>query len=106
MDEVIVELALRQQLATYSQKKSKPKITPLDRAFWVTLFRFWPRWKHSLVIVRPDTVIRWHRSGFKLYWRWISKPGPGRPPISLEVRDLIKEFALDNGCGGAGAACE
>jgi hypothetical protein len=57
-DQVIVELALRQQLATYSQKKAKPEITPLDRVFWVALFRFWPRWKHSLVIVRPDTVVR------------------------------------------------
>jgi transposase InsO family protein len=44
-------------------------------------------------------VVRWHRKGFKLYWRWISKRGPGRPPISLEVRKLIKEFALDNGWG-------
>ncbi len=98
-EQAIVELALRQQLATYSQKRSKPKITPLDRVFWVALFRFWPRWRHSLVIVKPDTVIRWHRSGFKLYWRWISKPGPGRPPISLEIRDLIKELAFDNGWG-------
>jgi putative transposase len=98
-EQVIVELALRQQLATYSQTKSKPKITPFDRAFWVALFRFWPRWRRVLVIVKPDTVVRWHRKGFRLYWRWISKPGPGRPPISLEVRNLIKEFALDNGWG-------
>ncbi len=50
-EQAIVEMALRQQLVTLSQKKSKPKITPLDRVFWVALFRFWPRWKHSLVIV-------------------------------------------------------
>jgi putative transposase len=68
-EQVIVELALRQQLATYSQKKSKPKLTPLDRVFWVALFGFWPRWKQVLVIVKPDTVVRWHRSGFRLYWR-------------------------------------
>lgn len=97
--QAIVELALRQQLATYSQKKSKHKIAPLDRVFWIALFRFWPRWKRVLVIVEPDTVVRWHRIGFKLYWRWISKPGPGRPPTSLEVRNLIKEFAHDNGWG-------
>ena len=97
--QLIVELALRQQLATYSQKKPKPKITPLDRLFWVALFRFWPRWKETLVIVKPDTVVRWHRTGFKLYWRWISKRGPGRPPISAEVQSLIKVFALDNGWG-------
>jgi hypothetical protein len=97
--QAIVELALRQQLATLSQKKSKPKITPLDRVFWAALFRFWPRWKRVLVIVKPDTVVRWHRKGFRLYWRWISKRGPGRPPVSPEVQALIKAFALDNGWG-------
>jgi putative transposase len=71
----------------------------LDRIFWIALFRFWSRWKHSLVIVKPDTVVRWHRTGFKLYWRWRSKRGPGRPPISLEIRNLIRSFALDNGWG-------
>ena len=105
-EQAIVELALRQQLATYSQKRSKPKITPRDRVFWIALFRIWPRWRQALVIVKPDTVVRWHRKGFKLYWRWISMRGPGRPAVSLEVRNLIKEFALDNGCGGAGVACD
>ena len=57
-EQVIVELALRQQLATYSQQKAKPKLTSLDRAFWVTLSQFWPRWKQALVIVKPDTVVR------------------------------------------------
>jgi putative transposase len=98
-EQAVVELALRQQLAAYSQKKVRPRITPLDRAFWIALFRFWPRWKRAIVIVKPDTVVRWHRKGFRLYWRWISKPGPGRPPISLEVRALIKRLALENGWG-------
>jgi hypothetical protein len=98
-EQAIVELALRQQLATYARQQSKPRLTSLDRVFWVALFRFWPQWKRSLVIVKPDTVIRWHRRGFKLYWRWISKLGPGRPAISPEVRSLIKEFACDNGWG-------
>jgi transposase InsO family protein len=99
IEQATVELALRQQLATLSQKKPKPKITPLDRVFWVALFRFWPRWKQVLIVVKPDTVVRWHRKGFRLYWRWISKRGPGRPPISPEVQALIKAFALDNGWG-------
>ena len=98
-EQAIVELALRQQLATYAQTQSKPKLTPLDRAFWVALFRFWPRWKEALVIVKPDTIVRWHRKGFRLYWRAISKRGPGRPPISEEVRELIRRFALENGWG-------
>ncbi len=98
-EQVIVELALRQQLATYAQKQSKPKLTPLDRAFWVALFRFWPHWKYTLVIVKPDTVIRWHRKGFRFYWRSISKRGPGRPPISEEVQALIRRLAGENGWG-------
>jgi transposase InsO family protein len=69
----------------------------MDRAFWVALFRFWPRWRDTLVIVKPDTVIRWHRKGFRLYWRSISKRGPGRPPISDELKTLIRRLADENG---------
>ncbi len=98
-EQVIVELALRQQLATYVQKQTKPRLTPIDRAFWVALFRFWPRWKEVLVIVQPDTVVRWHRKGFRLYWRSISKHGPGRPPISEELQALIRRLAGENGWG-------
>ncbi len=98
-EQVIVELALRQQLVTYAQKKTKPNITPLDRAFWIALFRYWPRWKKALVIVQPDTVVGWHRKGFRMYWRWISKRGPGRPRITEELRELIHRFALENGWG-------
>ena len=95
--QAIVELALRQQLAIYAQKRSKPRLTPLDRVFWVALARFWPGWRDPLVIVKPDTVIRWHRMGFRLYWRAISKPGPGRPRISAEVPELIRRLASENG---------
>ena len=93
----IVELALRQQLATYAQTRPKPKLTPLDRAFWVVLFRLWSRWKEVLVIVKPDTVIRWHRTGFRLYWLAISKRGPGRPPIPDELTALVRRLADENG---------
>ncbi len=82
-EQVIVELALRQQLATSARKQSKPRLTPLDRAFWVALSRLWSPWRDTLVIVKPDTVVRWHRTSFRLYWRSISKRGPGRPVGSL-----------------------
>ena len=72
-----VELALRQQLATYAHKGSRPKITALDRAFWVVLARLWPRWRDALCIVKPETVLQWHRKGFRLYWRALSRAGPG-----------------------------
>jgi hypothetical protein len=96
-EQAIAELALRQQLATYAQKQSKPRLTWLDRALWVALSRFWLRWKDVLVIAKPDTVVRWHREGFRLYWRAISKPGPGRPPISEELQGLIRRLASENG---------
>jgi putative transposase len=95
--QAIVELALRQQLATYAHTELKPRLMPIDRAFWVALFRFWPPWRDALVIVKPDTVIRWHRKGFRLYWRSISKRGPGRPSISHELQTLIRRLADDNG---------
>ena len=97
--QAIVELALRQQLATYTQKGRKPRITPGDRAFWVFLSRSWSGWKEILVIVQPDTVVRWHRKGFRLYWRSISKRGPGRRPISEDLQVLIRRLAAENGWG-------
>jgi putative transposase len=96
-EQALIELALRQQLATYALKGPKPRITPLDRAFWAFLSRTWSGWKEVLVIVQPDTVVRWHRKGFRLYWRLISKRGPGRPPIPIEVQTLIRRFANENG---------
>jgi transposase InsO family protein len=95
--QALVELALRQQLATYSQMGPKPRIAPADRAFWVFLSQIWSGWKDALVIVQPDTVVRWHRKGFRLSWRAISKRGPGRPPIPVEVQALIHRFANENG---------
>ncbi len=68
----------------------------IPRAFWVALSRLWPRWRSALVVVRPETVVRWHRQGFRRYWKSISKPGPGRPPISEETRHLIVRMATQN----------
>ena len=65
---VIAEnLVLRQQLAVVSQSVKRPKLRPRDRVFWVLLSRLWPNWRSALVIVQPETVIRWHRQGFRLY---------------------------------------
>jgi len=95
-EQAIVELALRQQLAAYTQRRPRPRLSPMDRAFWAALSRLWPRWKDALVIVSPDTVVRWHYNGFRRYWRSISKPGPGRPPLSKEVQELIVRMATEN----------
>jgi transposase InsO family protein len=66
-----------------------------DRLFWVLLSRIWTGWRQSLVIVQPDTVVRWHRKGFKLFWKFKSK-GPGRPRIGHEIRNLIRKMATAN----------
>jgi hypothetical protein len=91
--QAIVELALRQQLAIYARKRQRPRLSPLDRAFWVGLSRLWPRWKTVLVVVQPETVVRWQRQRFRRYWQSISSPGPGRPPISEETQALRRHRA-------------
>ena len=61
-------LALRQQVAVLKRKRPRPLLRKADRVFWVTLSCLWPGWRHALVIVRPETVIGWHRKGFRLFW--------------------------------------
>jgi len=73
-------LALRQQLATYTRTQKRPRLMPGDRAFWVALSRVWQGWRSPLAFVKPATVIDWHRRGFRRYWRWRSRK-PGRPRI-------------------------
>jgi transposase InsO family protein len=73
----------------------------LDRLFWTTLRRFWSRWTDALLIVKPETVIGWHRAGFRLYWRWRSRPRGGRPKITNEIRALIRRMAEENAGWGA-----
>src|SRR4030042_959175 len=77
-------LALRHQLVVLQRtNKKRLRLRGSDRILWVILSRFWPRWRHCLTIVKPATVIAWHRKGFRLYWRWKSRPGNiGRPRIS------------------------
>src|SRR5262245_28004493 len=89
-------LALRQQLAVLNRKIHRPQLHRRDRFFWVILSRLWKNWREVLIIVKPETVIRWHWQGFKLYWRWKSKAPVGRPKIDKEIRGLIKRMSLEN----------
>jgi putative transposase len=68
-------LALRQQLATMRRQGAGPNLRAVDRLFWSVLSHMWSKWRDVLVIVNPETVIRWHRLGFKLFWRWKSRAG-------------------------------
>ncbi len=96
-------LALRQQLAIVQRKTKRPKLTKADRAFWVALSRLWPDWHNAPIIVKPQTVIGWHRKGFKLYWTWKSRNRGGRPPIDSQIRTLIRRIASENPTWGGHA---
>src|SRR5215471_13670893 len=80
-DIAVEVLALRQQLAVLKRKRPRPQLHPLDRLFWTALRATWARLKDTPVIVKPETVVAWHRAGFRLYWRWKSQTRPGRPRI-------------------------
>jgi hypothetical protein len=89
-------LALRQQLAVLGRCTKRPRLTRVDRAFWLALARWWPEWRSVLMLVKPATVIAWHRKGFALYWARKSRKTTGRPRVNSEIRKLIKRMATDN----------
>ena len=94
--------ALRQQLGVLQRSVKRPPLRKRDRVFWVWLSQLWADWRSCLVIVKPDTVIRWHREGFRLYWRWKSrKRRLGRPRIDAEIRRLIRRMSRENPLWGA-----
>jgi transposase InsO family protein len=100
-DTALEVLALRQQLAVLKRKRPRPPLNSFDRLFWTTLHRIWSRWTDVLVLVKPETVVGWHRQGFRLYWRWRSRPRGGRPKITDEIRGLIRRLAEENPDWGA-----
>ena len=101
-DLVIENLALRQQLAVLAHTGRRGRLTGADRLFWVTLRRVWTRWSDVLVLVKPETVIQWHRAGFRKYWTWLSRrQRTGRPSINAGLRELILRMAAENPTWGA-----
>src|SRR5664279_4486544 len=98
----IESLALRHQLNILRRKSPKrPALSSIDRLFFAGLYGLAPGVLSALAIVRPETVIRWHRAGFRRYWRWKSRPQGGRPKTELEVRQLIREMSVANPLWGA-----
>ena len=89
-------LALRQQLALLNRKTHRPQLHRRDRFFWLILSKIWKHWREVLIIIKPETVLKWQRQGFKLSWRWKSKAPVGRPKIDQEIRELIKRMSLEN----------
>jgi hypothetical protein len=95
-------LVLRQQIIVL--RRTAPKrlgFNVFDRLIFVGLYRLFPDVRDALAVIRPETVIRWHRAGFRAYWRWRSRPRRGRPKVPFEIRRLIREMSLANPLWGA-----
>src|SRR6185295_12772004 len=94
-------LALRQQLTVLHRSVRRPKLRSADRWFWILLARLWSPWRSVLTIVKPETVINWHRQGFRLYWAWKSRRRSGRSQIAAEIQRLIRTMSVANPLWGA-----
>src|SRR5882672_5959516 len=93
---------LRHQLSVLRQRfPSKPRLSAADRLLFVWLYHLFPSALNAITIVRPETIIRWHRAGFRLYWRWKLRSRGGRPKIPIEIRRLIREMSLADRLWGA-----
>jgi putative transposase len=99
---VLENLALRQQLAVMRRTTKRPQLQTRDRLFWIALAGLWRNWRTALVLVRPDTVVRWHRDWLRRRWARRSNPRPnGRPPIDRQICALVREMAMANPLWGA-----
>jgi hypothetical protein len=99
---VLENLALRHQLAVLRRSTPRPRLRPSDRLFWILLSRLWHGWAEAVAIVRPETVIRWHRTGFRLFWTWKSQQrGPGRPAVAPGSPSAPRRMAEANPLWGA-----
>jgi putative transposase len=95
-------VALRQQLEVLKRKNPRPRLRIQDRVFWILIRRFWPAWSKALIIVKSETVVAWHRAGFRLAWRLRSRAKIlGRPKLNAEARALIRRMASENSSWGA-----
>jgi putative transposase len=98
----VENLALRQQLSILRQSVKRPRLRMKDRVFWVWLSKIWVGWRNCLVVVKPETVVKWHRKGFRLYWSWKSRRRKcGRPKVEYEIRELIRRMSRENPTWGA-----
>ena len=95
-------LALRHQLTVLRRSVKRPKLITADRLLWAWLSQVWIDWRSSLLILKPETVIGWHRKGFRMFWTWKVRRGkPGRPTVPKDVRKLIRKLSRENPLWGA-----
>ncbi len=96
-DLLIENLVLRQQLAVYARRRQRPPLRDTDRLFWSLVARTWSPWRSTLQIVRPETVVRWHRTAWRRYWTWKSQARrQGRPRVEPHLQELIRRMAGEN----------
>src|SRR6266480_3100594 len=89
--------ALRHQLIVLQRKvRGRVELTNGDRLFFIMLYRMFPSVLKAITIIRPETIVRWHRAGFRRYWHWKSRNPGGRPPIRAELRALIRQMSIEN----------
>jgi len=101
---VLENLALRQQLVMIKPSVKRPRVSPVDRLFWVLFSKYVDGWRAMLHTLHPDTVVRWHREGFRRYWNWKSRRRrAGRPPVDADIRKLIRQMQATNMGWGAPA---
>lgn len=98
---ILENLALRQQLACFKARRPRPRLAPWDRRFWILLQRLWSGWKENCHLVTPETVLRWHRQGWRAFWSWKSRARPGRPATRPDRRELVDRLARENPTWGA-----
>lgn len=98
---LVENLALRQQLSVLRRGRPRSKLRRYDRIFWARLSQQWARWRTACLLVKPATVIAWHRAGFRLYWEWKSKKGAGRRRIPVGTMAMIRRMATENPTWGA-----
>ena len=101
-------VALRHQVEVLTWSRRRPQVRPADRLLWSSLSRVWSSWRRHVVIVQPDTVVRWHRTAWRRYWRWKSRSGKrGRPRIGPELAELIRRMTREacSPAGGRASGC-
>lgn len=97
-----IALLLDETEKKHGCQRTQKRLSRLDRTFWILLYRIWPRCLDAVVIVKPETVIRWHGKGFRLFWTWRSRPRVrGRPPVPADIKNLIRRMSRENPLWGA-----
>ena len=98
---VAENLCLRQQLIVFKRRQARPQLREADRRFWILAYQLFSGWSRSLIVVKPDTVVSWHRKGWKAYWRWRSRRSSrmGRTKIEAKIPELIRRMAREIPCG-------